>query len=45
MEDENYSDMTPEIRNRSLLSNGGKQVPAEMYTHATIEGVLFLCNG
>jgi hypothetical protein len=36
--------MTPESRNNSLLTNGGKQIPAEMYTHATIEELSFLCN-
>jgi hypothetical protein len=30
-----YCDMTPESQNSSLLDNGGKQVPAEMYTHGT----------
>jgi hypothetical protein len=30
--------MTPEKRNSSLLGNGGKHVPAEMYTHAATEG-------
>jgi hypothetical protein len=29
--------MTPESRNSTLLGNGGKQFPAEMNTHATIE--------
>jgi hypothetical protein len=32
-----YCDMTPESRNSLLLDNGGKQVPVEMYTCATIE--------
>jgi hypothetical protein len=40
-----YCDMTPESLNSSLLGNGGKQVPAEMYTHTTIEELQFLCNG
>jgi hypothetical protein len=40
-----YCDMTPESRNISLLSNGGKQVTAEMCMHATIEELPFLCNG
>jgi hypothetical protein len=35
-------DMTPEIRNSSLLDNGSKGVPAEMYTHATIQELPFL---
>jgi hypothetical protein len=29
--------MTPESRNSSLLGNGGKQVPAEINTQATIQ--------
>jgi predicted nucleic acid-binding Zn ribbon protein len=29
--------MTPESQKNSLLGNGGKQVPAEKYTHATIK--------
>jgi hypothetical protein len=40
-----YCDMTSESRNISLLGKGGGQVPAEMYTHATIEQLLFLGNG
>jgi hypothetical protein len=40
-----YCDMTPENLNSSLLGNGGKQVPAEMYTQATVEELRFLCNG
>jgi hypothetical protein len=39
-----HCDMTPEIGIRSLLSNGGKHVPAELYIHATIEELPFLCN-
>jgi hypothetical protein len=35
----------PESQNSSLLGNSGKQVPAEMYTHETIEELPFLCNG
>jgi hypothetical protein len=29
--------MTPDTQNNSLLGNGGKQVPAEMYTHTITE--------
>jgi hypothetical protein len=36
-----YSDMTPESRNSSLLGNGGKQVPVEIYKHSSIEELLF----
>jgi hypothetical protein len=32
-------DMMPEIWNSSLLSNSSKQVPSEMYMHATIEPI------
>jgi hypothetical protein len=34
---QSYYDKTPESQNSSLLSNGGKRVPEEMYTQATIE--------
>jgi hypothetical protein len=37
-----YCDVTLESQNSSLLSNGDKQVLAEMYTHAAVEE---LCNG
>jgi hypothetical protein len=37
--------MMPENRNSSLLGNGGKHVPAEMYTYATVEELPFLFNG
>jgi hypothetical protein len=37
--------MTPENRNNSLLGNGGKQVPADIYGHATIEELRFPCDG
>jgi hypothetical protein len=40
-----WQEYRPESRNNSLLGNGSKQVPAEMYTHATIEELPFLCNG
>jgi hypothetical protein len=36
--------MMPERQNSSLLGNNGKQVSAEMYTHATIEEPPFACN-
>jgi hypothetical protein len=32
-----YCDTTLEEQNSPLLGNGGKQVPLEMYTHATVE--------
>jgi hypothetical protein len=34
-----YCDMMPENRNSSLLGNGGKQVPTEIYMQATIEHI------
>jgi hypothetical protein len=37
--------MTPESQNNSLLGNGSKQVPVEVYRYATIEELPFLCNG
>jgi hypothetical protein len=37
--------MIAESWNSSLLGNGGKQVPAEMHMHATVEELPFLCNG
>jgi hypothetical protein len=37
--------MTAENWSSSLLGNGVKQVPAEIYTHVTIEEIPFLCNG
>jgi hypothetical protein len=33
----NYCDVTPESRNSSLLGNGGKQGPAEIFMHATTQ--------
>jgi hypothetical protein len=39
-----YCDMKSEGRNSSLLGNSGKQVPAEMYTHAKTEELPLLCN-
>jgi hypothetical protein len=36
--------MTPERRNNSLLDNGGRQVLAEMYKHATTEELLGLSS-
>jgi hypothetical protein len=37
--------MRPESWNSLLLGNSNKQVPAEMYMHATIEELPFLCSG
>jgi hypothetical protein len=37
--------MTPESRNSSLLGNGSKQAPAEMYTCTIVDELPFLCNG
>jgi hypothetical protein len=34
--------MMPESWNISLLGNGGKQVPTEMYTHTKVDELLFL---
>jgi hypothetical protein len=40
-----YCNMTAETWNSSLLGNGGKQFPAEMNTHVTIEELPFLSKG
>jgi hypothetical protein len=37
--------MKPERRDSSLLGNGGKQVPAEMHTHAAIKEPPSVFNG
>jgi hypothetical protein len=38
--------MTPESRNNFIARQRmGKQVPAEMNMHATVEEVPFLCSG
>jgi hypothetical protein len=40
-----YCDNTAESRKSLLQVNGCKEVPAEMYTHETIEELPFLYNG